>query len=67
MILSNKWVDGFRANLKLLHVIRNQYVSEDSFGCVYETEDDEAIRGVRLSKDIVKVSIRIIIALAKIN
>ena len=36
--------------------MRTQYVSEDSFGCVYETEDKELHRGVRLSKDIVKVA-----------
>lgn len=56
MILSNKWRDGLRANLKLLKVIRNQYVSEDSFGCVYETDDGDARHGVRLSKEIVKVA-----------
>jgi 3-ketoacyl-CoA synthase len=36
--------------------VRTQYVSEDSFGCVYETEDERSNRGVRLSKDIVKVA-----------
>jgi len=58
MILSNKWTDALRAKLKLLHLVRTQYVSDDSFGCVYETEDNSAkkIRGVRLSKDIVKVA-----------
>jgi hypothetical protein len=33
-----------------------QYVSEESVGCVYETEDANNERGVRLSKDIVKVA-----------
>jgi predicted naringenin-chalcone synthase len=56
MILSNKWTDGFRANFKLLHVVRTQYVSEDSYGCVYETNDSLHNRGVRLSKEIVKVA-----------
>lgn len=56
MILSNKWTDAFRAQFKLLHVVRTQYVSEDSFGCVYETQDANKERGVRLSKDIVKVA-----------
>mmetsp|Transcript_4323 Transcript_4323/g.9689 ORF Transcript_4323/g.9689 Transcript_4323/m.9689 type:complete len:532 (+) Transcript_4323:133-1728(+) len=56
MILSNKWTDAFRARFKLLHVVRTQYVSEDSFGCVYETEDEHGQRGVRLSKEIVKVA-----------
>lgn len=56
MILTNKWTDAFRARFKLLHVVRTQYVSEESMGCVYETQDDNNERGVRLSKDIVKVA-----------
>ena len=56
ILLSNKWTDAFRARLKLLHCVRTQYVSDDSFGCVYETEDSMNLRGVRLSKDIVKVA-----------
>lgn len=56
VLLSNRWSDGYRAQFKLLHCIRTQYVNEDSFGCVYETEDPEQHRGVRLSKDIVKVA-----------
>lgn len=56
MLMSNKWTDGHRAHFKLLHVVRTQYVNEDSFGCVYETEDTDKNRGVRLSKDIVKVA-----------
>jgi len=56
ILLSNRWSDGYRATLKLLHCVRTQYVNEDSFGCVYETEDKEGHRGVRLHKDIVKVA-----------
>jgi 3-ketoacyl-CoA synthase len=56
VLLSNKWSDAWRASFKLLHVVRTQYVSEDSYGCVYETEDEANHRGVRLSKDIVKVA-----------
>lgn len=56
MVLSNKWTDAFRARFKLLHVVRTQYVSEDSFGCVLECEDEKSNRGVRLSKEIVKVA-----------
>jgi len=55
-LLTNKWTDAFRARLKLLHVVRTQHVSEDSYGCVYETQDLQKNRGVRLSKDIVKVA-----------
>lgn len=56
VILSNSWTDAFRAQFKLLHVLRTQHIAEDSFGCVYETEDEYRNRGVRLSKDIVKVA-----------
>lgn len=56
MLLTNKWTDVFRAKFKLLHCLRTQYVSDESEGCVYETEDEKRLRGVRLSKDIVKVA-----------
>jgi len=56
IILSNKWADARRSYFKLLHIVRTQYVSEDSFGCVYEDEDSQKNRGVRLSKDIVKIA-----------
>lgn len=56
ILLSNKWTDALRARFKLLQCVRTQYVSDDSYGCVYETEDSENRRGVRLSKDIVKVA-----------
>jgi len=56
ILLSNKWTDGYRAQFKLLNLVRTQFISEESFGCVYETEDAEHHRGVRLSKDIVKVA-----------
>jgi predicted naringenin-chalcone synthase len=56
VLLSNKWTDVFRARFKLLHCVRTQYVSDDSYGCVLETEDENHRRGVRLSKDIVKVA-----------
>mmetsp|Transcript_58213 Transcript_58213/g.69425 ORF Transcript_58213/g.69425 Transcript_58213/m.69425 type:complete len:560 (+) Transcript_58213:118-1797(+) len=56
MVLSNKWTDGRKAAYKLLHLVRVQGTNEDSYNCVYETEDKDASRGVRLSKDIVKVA-----------
>lgn len=55
-MLTNKWSAAFKAKFKLLHVVRTQYVSDDSLGCVYQTEDEIAFQGVRLSKDIVKVA-----------
>jgi len=56
MILSNKWMDGSRAWFKLLHTVRVQGTSEEAFQCVYETEDSTGERGIRLSKEIVKVA-----------
>jgi predicted naringenin-chalcone synthase len=56
MVLSNNWWDGKQAWYKLLHTVRVQGASDAAFECVYETEDGEGQRGVRLSKDIVKVA-----------
>eukprot|EP00559_Dactyliosolen_fragilissimus_P009040 CAMPEP_0184865498 /NCGR_PEP_ID=MMETSP0580-20130426/18329_1 /TAXON_ID=1118495 /ORGANISM="Dactyliosolen fragilissimus" /LENGTH=533 /DNA_ID=CAMNT_0027364729 /DNA_START=216 /DNA_END=1814 /DNA_ORIENTATION=+ len=56
MVISNKWLDGSRAWFKLLHCVRVQGTGDDAYQCVYETQDSEANRGVRLSKDIVKVA-----------
>eukprot|EP00981_Chlorochromonas_danica_P012869 scaffold5514_cov166-Ochromonas_danica.AAC.3 len=58
VLVTNRWTDALRARFKLLHLVRTQYVGEGSFGCVYETEDgtDHNYRGVRLSKDIVKIA-----------
>jgi len=56
MVISNKWMDGSKAEFKLLHTVRVQNNSEDAYQCVYEGEDEAGIRGVRLSKEIVKVA-----------
>lgn len=56
MVLSNKWLDGSRAWFKLLNTVRVQGTSEEAFQCVFETEDEKGHKGVRLSKDIVKVA-----------
>jgi len=56
VLLSNKWMDGYRSQLKLLTTMRTHYVAPDSYDCVYETEDKHNYTGVRLSKDIVKVA-----------
>lgn len=56
MVLSNNLMDGRRAWFKLLHNVRVQHSTEDAFQCVYETEDKIGRRGVRLSKEIVKVA-----------
>jgi 3-ketoacyl-CoA synthase len=56
MVLSNSWLDGRRAWYKLLHTVRVQGTNEAAYQCVYEGEDASGERGVRLSKDIVKVA-----------
>lgn len=56
IVLSNNWTDGRRAWYKLLHTVRVQGSGEAAYECVFETEDENGERGVRLSKDIVKVA-----------
>lgn len=56
MVLSNSWWDGRHASYKLLHTVRVQGTGEAAYECVYEGEDVEGEKGVRLSKDIVKVA-----------
>jgi len=56
LVLSNRWIDAYRASFKLLVSVRTQLVNADSVNCVYETEDDQHHHGVRLSKDLVKVA-----------
>lgn len=56
MVLSNSRSDGRRALYKLLHTVRVQGTNEAAYECVFEGEDKSGERGVRLSKDIVKVA-----------
>ena len=56
IVLSNSWFDGRRAWYKLLHTVRVQSNSDEAYNCVYEAEDKDDHRGVRLSKEIVKVA-----------
>jgi 3-ketoacyl-CoA synthase len=56
IVLSNKRSDRRRAWYKLLHTVRVQGTDEKDYKCIYETQDEEGFRGVRLSKDIVKVA-----------
>lgn len=56
MVISNKWLDGSKAWFKLLHTVRVQNNTKDGYECVFECEDKDGMRGVRLSKEIVKVA-----------
>jgi predicted naringenin-chalcone synthase len=53
ILLSNKPADGFRAKYKLLHTVRTQVVGSEAYDAVYETQDAQGLRGVRLSKHLV--------------
>ena len=40
-----------------MHVLRTNLASNDAaYNCVYETEDEEGHRGVRLSKDLMAIA-----------
>jgi 3-ketoacyl-CoA synthase len=56
IVLSNSWFDGRRAWYKLLHTVRVQSNSDEAYHCVYEAQDEDGKRGVKLSKEIVKVA-----------
>jgi hypothetical protein len=46
-----------RAKYRLEHVLRTNLASNDAaYNCVYETEDEEGHRGVRLSKDLMAIA-----------
>ena len=59
VILSNKPSDIHCAKYKLKHVVRTMGTDKQSYEAVYATEDDEGFKGVRLSKDIVKVASKV--------
>ena len=56
IVLSNKWLDGYRAKYKLLHSVRHQYAGDEGYKCVYEAEDELGNKGVALSKQITQVA-----------
>merc|ERR1711920_591525 len=57
IVLSNKWLDGLaRAKYKLLHTVRHQDTSEESFKCVYQEEDELGNLGVSLGKQITQIA-----------
>merc|ERR1712087_955703 len=56
LLLSSQRCDAARAKYELLYTGRVQMSDEESYGAVYEKEDDEGNRGVALSKEIVNVA-----------
>ena len=56
MLLSNKWRDGQRAKLKLLHIVRTQGTEDQAYDAVYECQDSQGEHGVRLDRNIVNIA-----------
>eukprot|EP00878_Enallax_costatus_P002014 GHUV01002178.1.p1 GENE.GHUV01002178.1~~GHUV01002178.1.p1 ORF type:complete len:506 (+),score=137.11 GHUV01002178.1:244-1761(+) len=57
ILLSNKRKETWRAKYQLQHVVRTNLAANDAaYGCVFETEDDTGIRGVKLSKELMSVA-----------
>ena len=57
MLLSNKRSEGWRAKYELQHVVRTNLAANDAaYNCVYEGEDDDGTRGVRLSKELMAIA-----------
>lgn len=46
-----------RAKYQLQHVVRTNLAASDAaYGCVFETEDEAGVRGVKLSKELMSVA-----------
>uniref|UniRef100_A0A7S2CLW0 3-ketoacyl-CoA synthase n=1 Tax=Haptolina brevifila TaxID=156173 RepID=A0A7S2CLW0_9EUKA len=57
LILSNKRSDRWRARFKLLHAVRTHMGGQDEcYRAVFQEEDDDGVRGVRLSKQIMNIA-----------
>merc|ERR1712048_938331 len=57
ILLSNRSCDRSRARFKLLHTVRTHTgQSDDCYRAVFQEEDEEGIRGVRLQKQIMQVA-----------
>ncbi|WIA44626.1 hypothetical protein OEZ86_007343 [Tetradesmus obliquus] len=57
VLLSNKRREAWRSKYTLRHVVRTNLAANDAaYGCVFETEDDSGVRGVKLSKELMSVA-----------
>lgn len=57
LLLSNRRADAGRARFRLLHTVRTHMgKSDECYAAVYQEEDDEGIRGVRLSRQIMQIA-----------
>ena len=56
ILLSNRRADRRRARFRLLHLVRTHLgKKDDCYRSVFQEEDEEGVRGVRLSKQIMQV------------
>eukprot|EP00877_Chromochloris_zofingiensis_P010954 jgi/Chrzof1/6111/Cz17g10060.t1_LCKAS5[v5.2] len=57
MLLSNKRRDSWRAKYELQHVVRTNLAASDAaYNCVFEAEDEQGVRGIRLSKELMAIA-----------
>eukprot|EP00928_Gymnodinium_smaydae_P008341 TRINITY_DN13037_c0_g2_i1.p1 TRINITY_DN13037_c0_g2~~TRINITY_DN13037_c0_g2_i1.p1 ORF type:complete len:226 (-),score=50.52 TRINITY_DN13037_c0_g2_i1:409-1086(-) len=57
ILLSNRAKDAGRARFRLLHTVRTHTgQSDECYGAVFQQEDDEGIKGVKLSKQIMQIA-----------
>merc|ERR1719421_572192 len=57
VLLSNRRADKSRARFRLLHTVRTHLGQVDEcYKAVFQQEDDEGVRGVRLSKQIMQIA-----------
>jgi 3-ketoacyl-CoA synthase len=56
MLISNRWSDSWRAGYQLKTIVRvHKGAKDEAFKSVYQEEDAEGKRGVRISKDLMSV------------
>merc|ERR1719345_358775 len=57
VLLSNRRADKSRARFRLMHTVRTHMGQvEECYKAVYQEEDDDGIRGVRLSRQIMQIA-----------
>merc|ERR1711959_483025 len=57
ILLSNKSKDKSKAKYKLMHTVRNHEGAKDeAYQCVFQQEDDEGNKGVKLDKSLMKIA-----------
>ncbi|KAJ7966336.1 3-ketoacyl-CoA synthase [Quillaja saponaria] len=56
VLISNKCRDHSRAKYRLEHIVRTHKGAHDSsFRCVYQEEDEQGFKGLKVSKDLVEI------------